>query len=197
MKPLEFWYSIGSTYSYLTIMRIGKLAEQAGVTLDWRPFSVREIMVEMDNVPFAKKPIKAAYMWRDIERRAAGFNVPVKVPAPYPLTDFDRANRIAILARQEGWCDRYTLESYKRWFQQGIPAGSDACLAEVLPLLGQDVARILDAQATDDIGRAYSEATQEARDRGIFGAPSFVAGDSELFWGDDRLEEALAWHTRA
>ncbi|MCA0870361.1 DsbA family protein [Seohaeicola saemankumensis] len=195
MKPLEFWYSIGSTYSYLTIMRIGKLVEQAGVTLDWRPFSVREIMVEMDNVPFAKKPIKAAYMWRDIERRAAGFNLPVKVPAPYPLADFDRANRIATLARQEGWCDRYTLESYKRWFQQGIPAGSDASLAEVLPILGQDVARVVDAQSADDIGRAYSEATQEARERGIFGAPSFVAGDGELFWGDDRLEEALAWHS--
>ncbi len=197
MKLLEFWYSVGSTYSYLTIMRIGKLAERAGVTLDWRPFSVREIMVEMDNVPFAKKPVKAAYMWRDIERRATGFDLPVKVPAPYPLADFDRANRIAILARQEGWCDRFTFESYKRWFQQGVPAGSDASLAEVLPLLGQDVARVLNAQTADDIGRAYSDATQEARGRGIFGAPSFVASDGELFWGDDRLEEALAWHTRA
>ena len=66
MKPLEFWFSVGSTYSYLTVMRISDLAQAQGVTLDWRPFNVREIMVEMQNVPFATKPVKAAYMWRDI-----------------------------------------------------------------------------------------------------------------------------------
>ena len=197
MKPLEFWYSVGSTYSYLTVMRIQSLARSAGVPLEWRPFSVREIMIEMDNVPFAKKPVKAAYMWRDIERRAADHGMPVAVPAPYPLPDFDRANRIAILARQEGWCADYTLESYKQWFQQGIPAGSDACLQIVLPILGQDVDRVLEAEATDNIGKAYSVATQEARELGIFGAPSFVTQDGELFWGDDRLEDALSWHKRA
>lgn len=194
MKPIEFWYSVGSTYSYLTVMRISALAAQAGVAIDWRPFSVREIMIEMDNIPFATKPAKAAYMWRDIERRAARYDLPIQVRAPYPLQDFDRANRIAILARHEGWCEDYTTESYRLWFQQGVPAGSDACLEQVLPALGRDVAEVIETQDSDSIRRAYAEATQEARDRGIFGAPSFVAGDGELFWGDDRLEEAIAWH---
>jgi 2-hydroxychromene-2-carboxylate isomerase len=197
MAPLEVWLAVGSTYSYLTVMRAPALAAKAGVPLDWRPFSVRAIMQEMDNIPFATKPVKAAYMWRDIERRAAGYGLPVRVPAPYPLPDFDRANRIAILARAEGWCQDYLTESYRLWFQEGVPAGSEKSLSRILPACGQDPVRVAsdaDAAATE---RAFAEATYAARARGIFGAPSFVTRDDELFWGDDRLEEALAWHKAA
>lgn len=194
MKPIEFWYSVGSTYSYLTVMRLPALASGAGVAIDWRPFDVPEIMVEMNNIPFSTKPAKAAYMWRDMERRADQFGLPIRVPAPYPLPDFDRANRIAVLARAKGWCEAYTTESYRLWFQQGIAAGSDESLVRVLPALGQDMARVLETQDGDEIRRAYAATTAQARDKGIFGAPSFVAGDGELFWGDDRLEQAIAWH---
>lgn len=192
MVSLEFWISVGSTYSYLSVKRIDALAEAAGVKVEWRPFSVREIMVEMDNVPFAKKPVKAAYMWRDIERRAAALGLNPKLPAPYPLQDFDLANRVAILAREEGWCADYIRAAYRHWFEDGEPAGSQAHLAQVLPELGQDVDRVVADAESDAIGQAYSAATDEARRKGIFGAPSFVTGE-ELFWGDDRLEEALDW----
>ena len=70
MTQPEFWISIGSTYSYLTVSRLPAIEETTGIRFDWRPFSVREIMIEMDNIPFATKPVKAAYMWRDIDRRA-------------------------------------------------------------------------------------------------------------------------------
>ncbi|RBI84818.1 2-hydroxychromene-2-carboxylate isomerase [Rhodosalinus halophilus] len=197
MPPLEVWLGVGSTYSYLTVMRAPALAAKAGVTLDWRPFSVRAIMQEMDNIPFATKPVKAAYMWRDIERRAAGFDLPVRVPAPYPLHDFDRANRIAVAARSEGWCEDYLRESYRLWFQEGVPAGSDDSLTRVLPACGQDIGRVLSVAGSAETQEAYDAATDAARGRGIFGAPSFVTSDGELFWGDDRLEEAIAWHKTA
>ena len=76
-RTLYFFFFFGSTYTYLSVMRIAKQASAAGVAVRWRPFSVRQIMTEMDNIPFAKKPVKAAYMWRDIERRAARLVVPV------------------------------------------------------------------------------------------------------------------------
>ena len=69
--PLDFWFSIGSTYTYLTVKRLPQMAAEAGVTVNWRPFSVRVLMVEQKDIPFRDKPAKAAYMWRDIERRAA------------------------------------------------------------------------------------------------------------------------------
>lgn len=197
MAMLEFWISVGSTYSYLTVKRIDALAEAAGVSVAWRPFSVREIMVEMDNVPFARKPVKAAYMWRDIERRAQARGLAPKLPAPYPLQDFDVANRVAVLAWKEGWCADYVRAAYRHWFEDGQPAGSRAHLEHVLPELGQDLDRVLAEAEGDAVGAAYSAATDEARRKGIFGAPSFVTADAELFWGDDRLEEALDWANRA
>jgi hypothetical protein len=50
---MEFWVSIGSTYSYLTVMRIDAASRAAGVEVTWRPFNVRDIMVEQNNIPFA------------------------------------------------------------------------------------------------------------------------------------------------
>src|SRR5262249_36720809 len=84
---IDFWFSTGSTYTYLTGSRLEKVAHAEGVRFNWRPFSVRAIMREQNNIPFANKPIKSQYMWRDIERRAAMYGVEAKVPAPYPLKE--------------------------------------------------------------------------------------------------------------
>lgn len=192
MAEPEFWVSVGSTYSYLTVSRLPAIEAATGIHFDWRPFSVREIMIEMDNVPFARKPVKAAYMWRDIGRRAAMYGLAPKLPADYPLRDFDRANRVAILARAQGWCREYMVETYRRWFECAEPAGGDANLRATLAGLGKDPAAIIAESETEAVGTAYRAATDEARRRGIFGVPSFVI-EGELFWGDDRLEDALSW----
>lgn len=190
--PIQFWFSIGSTYTYLTVSRLSEFAARTGEQFEWRPFSVRAIMVEQNNIPFATKPIKSAYMWRDIERRAAMYGLPVKVPAPYPLKEFDLANRIAVLGRQEGWCAEYVKSAYRLWFVEGIEAGSETNLMRSLSEAGQDPARVIALARSDAIGKAYGEATDEARALNVFGAPSFVV-DKEVFWGDDRLEDAIKW----
>ena len=95
---IDFWFSTGSTYTYLTVSRLQQVEAATGVRFNWRPFSVRVLMREQQNTPFATKPIKMGYMWRDIERRAAMYGLKAKVPAPYPLQQFDLANRLALLA---------------------------------------------------------------------------------------------------
>ena len=102
MKPIDFWYSIGSTYSYLTVMRLADYEAQTGVTFNWRPFDVRAIMIEQKNIPFANKPEKFSYMWRDIERRAAKYGLPISVPAPYPLKELAFANQVALWVNGKG-----------------------------------------------------------------------------------------------
>ena len=193
MKPIDFWFSVGSTYSYLTVMRLTAVAEAAGIPFDWRPFSVRAIMREMDNIPFATKPIKARYMWRDIERRAAKYGIEAALPAPYPLEQFDLANRVAVLGRREGWCRDYVVATYRRWFQLGQPAGSEPNLSDSLAEIGRNPEQAIEAANAEEIEAAYQAATEEARSLGVFGAPTFVV-DRELFWGDDRLDDAIAWH---
>ncbi len=152
-------------------------------------------MREMDNIPFANKPVKAAYMWRDIERRAARYGLEPRLPAPYPLKELDRANRVAIIAAQEGWCDPYLRATYRRWIEAGEEAGSEPNLSASIVEADQDPTRVIAIAESDAVGLAYEAATAEARRLGIFGSPTFVV-DGELFWGDDRLEDAIAWCAR-
>ena len=103
MKDIEFWFSIGSTYSYLSVARLPALERDTGVTISWHPFSVRKLMQEMDNIPFPPtKKAKADYMWRDIERRAQKYDIPASVPAPYPLQDLIWQTRLQCLECRKG-----------------------------------------------------------------------------------------------
>ena len=190
--PIDFWFSIGSLYTYLTVMRIDRVEELSDVTFRWRPFSVRAIMIEMDNRPLSK-PQKLEYMWRDLERRAEMYHCDFPRRPPYPLTNFDLANRIAVVGASEDWCPDYARATYARWFGEGEEPGSEPNLSGSLRDIGQDPARVIGLAQSDAIGRAYDAATAEARSLGIFGAPTFVTG-GEIFWGDDRLDDAMRWH---
>jgi 2-hydroxychromene-2-carboxylate isomerase len=192
MTNIDFWFSIGSTYCFLTVMRLDSVAAEAGVDFTWRPFNVRKMMIAQDNVPFTNKPAKAAYMWRDIERRAAKFGLAARLPAPYPLEELERANLVALVGMREGWGKAYVVETYRRWFQNGQMAGSEPNLSESLSAVGQDPARVLAIAGSDETVALLDEATREAEALGLFGVPSFVV-DGELFWGDDRLDDAISW----
>ena len=138
MKEIEFWFSIGSTYTYLSVTRLKEVEQKFGVSFSWQPFSVRKIMLEMDNVPFPPtKKVKADYMWRDIERLAQGYGFEAKVPAPYPLKEFDVANCVAVLGMQEGWCSDYVRATYRRWFIDGLEPGSEPSVSASLMEIGQ------------------------------------------------------------
>ncbi len=193
MKPIQFWFSIGSTYTYLTVVRLSDVAAASGVPFEYRPFSVRAIMKEMNNIPFAEKPVKMRYMWRDMERRAARYGMKITVPAPYPLAGFDIANRVAVVGRREGWCEDYVMATYRRWFRNGEAAGEEPNLSESLQDIGQDPSRVISLSNSNETEDAYNAATEEARELGIFGSPTFVVGE-EIFWGDDRLEDAIDWY---
>ncbi|MBX9824693.1 MAG: DsbA family protein [Xanthobacteraceae bacterium] len=190
--PIDFWFSVGSPYTYLSVMRLDRFEDLDGVSFRWRPFSVRAIMIEMDNIP-SRKPLKLAYMWRDIERRAAGSLCDFPKRPPYPLKNFDLANRIAVVGAAEGWCEDYVRATYARWFGLCEEAGSEPNVSASLKEIGQDPERVLTLAQSDETGRAYEAATAEAKGLGIFGAPSFVTR-GEIFWGDDRLEDAVRWH---
>lgn len=192
---LDFWVSIGSTYSYLTVSRISALAEQRQVAVTWRPFDVRHVMTVQNNIPFKGKPEKSAYMWRDIERRAARYGRAPRLPAVYPLPGLVLANRVAHLGTGAGWAEAYIRAAYRLWFEEGLPAGEEPNLSRALENAGQDPAPIIERAGTPEAAGALARVTEEAMAAGIFGAPSFVVA-GELFWGDDRLEDALDWAAR-
>ncbi|MCC1493114.1 2-hydroxychromene-2-carboxylate isomerase [Cognatishimia sp. F0-27] len=191
-NPVDFWFSIGSTYSYLTVLRADDVAARRGLTLRWRPFDVRHVMVAQNNIPFKDKPVKAAYMWRDIERRAPRYGLSPRLPAPYPLPGLVLANAVATIGVEEGWVADYTRATYRLWFELGQPAGEDPNLTTSLTEIGQDAARVISEAQTAPVQDRLRAATEDAMALGVFGAPSFVV-NGEVFWGDDRLDDALDW----
>ncbi len=190
---IDFWLSLGSTYTYLAVMRADDVASQNGVTLRWRPFSVRKIMQAMDNRFLAGKPEKYAYMWAEIARQAAFYGLPAHVPVPHPITEFDLAHRVAILGMREGWGIDFIKDSFRRWYEFRREPGSEPNLSDTLHTLGLDPAAVRAAADAPDIATTLEAETAEARALGIFGAPTFVVGGKELFWGNDRLEHAINW----
>mgnify|MGYP001172960985 FL=1 len=194
MKIIDFWFSIGSTYTYLTVNRLNEISKKEDIKFNWRPFSVRKIMMEMDNIPFTppSKKIKSDYMWRDIERRAILYGFEAKVPAPYPLTQFDLANQLATLGMNDGWGVNFVIKTYKRWFQNGEEPATEPYLSKILSELNLEVNTIIEKAKSSNIENQYFENTNKAFELGVFGSPTFIY-KKEVFWGDDRLEDCIKW----
>ena len=194
MRKIEFWYSIGSTYTYLSTQRLAQIETENEVVFEWCPFSVRSRMIEMENVPFMaeKKRDKIDYMWRDVQRRANFYGFDAKVPAPYPLKEFDLANKVAILGKDQGWIKEYTILTYKKWFLEHLEPGSEPNLSSTLKEIGLDSDSLIKKAQTDEIEQKYLKNTEMAKIKGIFGSPTFIV-ENEVFWGDDRCEDAIKW----
>lgn len=192
---MDFFFFPGSTYTWLSVMRIEALAALRGVPVRWRPFNVRAIMQEMDNRFLQGKPLKYRYMWRDIERRAALHGLDWNGPPEHPVDRNLEALRVASLAAAEGWGPEFARASFEDWFTHHRSPGVGDHTAQIITRLGRDATAILArAEAPENLARIEAE-TDAARKVGIFGSPSFVVGE-ELFWGDDRLEAALDWARR-
>ncbi len=197
-KPdFEFWFEFGSPYSYLTVSRIEALAYTAGVRVSWRPFLLGPIFEEQgwDDSPFNVYPAKGRYMWRDVERLCAKYGIPFARPSRFPRNGL-LAARVACLAsaKLEPWLPEFARAVFRANFAEDREIGDAAEIRSILDELGQPGAELVEQAQTPENKQRLREHTQRAIELGIFGAPSFVVG-GELFWGNDRLEDALRWAT--
>jgi 2-hydroxychromene-2-carboxylate isomerase len=193
---LDFWFEFASTYSYPAAMRIGALARERGVSVRWRPFLLGPVFRAQgwDNSPFNLYPAKGRYMWRDLERITDALGLPFVRPAVFPQNTV-LASRVALIALREGWGEEFCRAVYSAEFGAGDDIGVPETIARALTALGRDTAVMTRAQA-EDIKRGLRKNGEEAQVIGLFGAPSFVTADGELFWGNDRLEAAMDWAKR-
>ena len=105
------------------------------------------------------------------------------------------ANQIALLGVNEGWCLEYLELTYHNWFINKLPAGEDENLILTFKKLNINYDEIKKKALKNEVKNSLIEQTKIAKSKGIFGAPTFIV-DKELFWGDDRFEDAIKWYYR-
>ena len=194
MAEIGFWYEFGSTYSYPAAMRIERLAADAGVAVRWRPFLLGPIFKAYgwNDSPFNIFAVKGRYMWRDLERICADEGLPLALPpVRFPQNGLKPA-RLALIGAAEGWTPAFTRAVFVANYAEQKDISDDATLRTILSALGVDADAAFAAANAPATKDALKRQTEDAAARGLFGAPSFTIGD-ELFWGNDRLEAALAW----
>jgi 2-hydroxychromene-2-carboxylate isomerase len=194
---LDFWFDFASTYSYLSAARIRPLAAEAKVRVRFRPFLLGPIFKAQgwDTSPFNLYEAKGQYMWRDVERLAASLALPFRRPDPFPQNSLLPA-RVALVGLSQGWGENFSVAVYNAQFFEDGRIDDPRTLAEILSFLNVDATAALEAAQSDEIKLRLRSEIEEAQRLGIFGAPSFTTASGELFWGNDRLEQALMWAKR-
>ncbi len=190
---VEIWFEFASTYSYLTVSRAEDLLRRSGLEFAWKPFLLGPIFHAKgwNTSPFLLDEVKGAYMWRDMARRAQRFGLPFQKPAIFPVHSL-LAARTMTAALAEPWCGAFAREVFAAQFARGEDISDPEVLARALEKQVSEPGHWLALSATNDVKAELRSRTETAASIGLFGAPSFRVGD-EIFWGDDRLEDAIAW----
>ena len=190
---VDFWFEFGSTYSYPAAMRIEALTAQRGVRITWRPFLLGPVFREQgwNDSPFNLFPSKGRYMWRDLERICAAAEIPFRRPSEFPRNGL-LAARVACRFADAPWLPEFVRTVYRANFEQDLDISAPESIKRCIASSGEDPDAILEEAQSPKSKEQLRLQTGEATRLGIFGAPSFIVGH-ELFWGNDRLEDALSW----
>ena len=188
---IEFWFEFGSKYSYLSVMRIEGEAKRLGVGILWRPFLLGPIFRDlgMETSPFVLQKEKGAYMWQDMVRQCRKYGLRWTRPSSFPRVAVLPA-RVALLGAEQPWMAAYCRRVMELNFVQDQDINSPAHLSPILTELSLSAADILAEAQAEPTKVLLRKQTEQARARGIFGAPTFFVG-TQMFWGNDRLDDAL------
>jgi 2-hydroxychromene-2-carboxylate isomerase len=192
LTRLQFWFEFASTYSYPAAMRIEQAAREEGVAIEWKPFLLGPIFKSQgwNDSPFNVYPAKGQYMWRDLERICADLGLPLRRSSQFPRNGLTAA-RLASVCAGEPWIGDFVRAVYTANFGGDRDISDPSVLKSVVESIGQP-SSLIERAGEEKAKAALRANTDEAARLGIFGAPTFMRG-AEMFWGNDRLEQALRW----
>jgi len=190
-STIEFWFEFGSNYSYLSVMRIENAAREKAVPIIWKPFLLGPIFraMGMANSPFVLQKEKGAYVWRDMERQCRKYGLQWRRPSTFPRLGVV-PSRMALIGADQPWIGAFCRRVMELNFVLDQDINQADRLAPILKGLGLSAGTILDQAQAEPMKQRLRDQTEQARCRGIFGAPTFFVG-TEMFWGNDRLDDAL------
>lgn len=193
---IEIWFEFGSNYSYLSVMRIEDIAPTYNVHVVWRPFMMGPLFKELgwQGSPFLEQKEKCDYMWNDMVRQAEKYGLPWKKPSVFPRAAV-LPLRVTLAHAHEPWVGEFCRAVMLQNFAEDLDINAVENVERALTALSLPVADIIGLAQSDANKLALRQQTERARALGIFGGPTFFVGD-EMFWGNDRLEDALKLASR-
>jgi 2-hydroxychromene-2-carboxylate isomerase len=194
MTKVTFYFDIGSPYAYLAAERIHTLLPEAVV---WQPVLLGGIFKLTGRSSWALGDYRRRQAgMAEIERRARSYGLPpIRWPDPWP-TDYLTAMRAVTYAFIVERGHDLTMAMFRRAFQRGREMSHQADVLAATAEVGLTREEVEGAVQDPAIKQRLRAATDAACELGVFGVPSFAVG-RELFWGDDRLEDAAAYHQDA
>lgn len=196
-SELEFWFDFASPYAYVSAARLDDWISSAGIKVRWVSFLLGPVFKQQGwpTSPFNLYPLKGRYMWRDVERLCERHKLGFRRPEEFPQHSL-LATRVAVAGRDEDWLPAYCKRVFHAQFGLGENIADKQTIVGALAGLVDDPGYWLKQAVTAKTKQALVDCGVEAEQKCIFGAPSFVTRDGELFWGDDRLEQSIEWILR-
>ncbi|UUZ74287.1 2-hydroxychromene-2-carboxylate isomerase [Polaromonas sp. P1(28)-13] len=190
---LEFWFEFGSNYSYLTVMRIEKAAAAHGVKLIWRPFLLGPIFKSFGwaSSPFVLQKEKGAYTWKDMARQCRKYGIPWKHPDAFPRSGV-LPMRVALVGAEQPWIGEYCRRVMMLNFAYDQDIDNVQAVSEVLKGMGLPAGDIITEASAEPTKLRLLRADGGRSGQGHLWCAHLFVGD-EMFWGNDRLEDALAF----
>lgn len=187
-KEIELFFDVGSPYSYLAATRIEALGARVGRPVRWRPFLLGGVFKATGNTMPAAVAAKARYMMADLARWAASYDVPLRFPSRFPLNTLRTQRALVAAGRSSGpeAIGPFALALFHAYWADDRDVSSDEVIADVAAACGLDGAAILAEAGDPACKEELKRITDEAIERGAFGAPSIFDGD-DLYFGNDRL----------
>jgi len=190
-KTIDYYLSPMSPWTYLGHERFAALARKYGATIDVKPVDYGKIFPVSGGLPLAKRaPQRQKYRLVELARWRDALGLPLTLQPKYFPYDTALASQLLVATRKrDGQAGAMKLAgAFLRatWVEQRNMADA-AQLAAVVTEQGLDAPALLALAKSAEIAAEYERLTQEAIERDVFGAPTYVL-DGELFWGQDRLD---------
>jgi 2-hydroxychromene-2-carboxylate isomerase len=186
---IDFYYSIGSRYSYLASTQVESLQRETGFQIEWHPVNSIRLISRRENSPFEGKPsgqYESAYRELDAQRWAKLYGVPYLEPRGRVQFDSELLARACVAAKHFGKVVEYSHLLFAAMFQDSLSKIDEReCIdrANICGISTEDFQVMLKTQET---ANNLNESIDRAINAGVFGVPTFIVND-ELFWGNDRL----------
>lgn len=187
-QVIDFFYDVGSSYSYLAASQVEHIEKRTGASVRHRPFLLGGVFKATGNGPPSSVPAKLKWLVTDMQRWSELYEIPFHIPSRFPLQTLttQRALTAAALIGGEPSVRALTMPLFRAYWGDDRDVSAPDVIAEIAASVGLDGPRLLEHAASQAAKDALRATTDEAVDRGAFGAPTFAVGD-QLFWGNDRI----------